>query len=173
MKKLVLLTAVLIALCCNPLFSQDASTGSDKWDGTVKLNTVDLLTNALTQVINVNATWTTYLNLPSTALINIGLPLEVDVLFAMGEMGVSLGMLVGVEVIFPILGEDKSGIFIDAKVGYKSSTEDEPGEGALIGAMNAGYQFIALNGFVFAPTIGVKYDSDFKFNIGAHLGFAY
>lgn len=148
-------------------FSQEQG---DTWKGTVRFNPVDLFINVHNALPGMYVTWTPYV------LLNLGIPVELDINFGWGVLpGVEVSLLTGVEYL-PIgpAGKDKNGLFLDAKIGV-SCFFHEGAKAAFISKVNAGYQCITRKGFVFLPGAGLVYNgrSGFGLNIMLDLGFAY
>lgn len=148
-------------------FSQERG---DIWKGTARLNPADLFINLHNALPGMYVTWTPYV------LLNLGVPVEVDINFGWGVLpGVEVSLLTGVEYL-PIrpAGKDKNGLFLDAKIGV-SLFFHEGAKAAFISKANVGYQFITRKGVVFLPGVGVVYNgrSGFGLNVMLDLGFAY
>ena len=151
---------------------QESEPGQeDTWRGIVRFNSADLFINLHNAIPGIYVTWIPYYILP-----NLGIPAEIDLNIGWGVLpGVEISFLTGVEyILISPAGKDKSGLFLDAKIGL-SLFFNEGASAAFIAKANAGYQFVTKKGFVATPAVGFVYNgrSDFGLNLMFDIGFAY
>ncbi|MDR0877129.1 MAG: hypothetical protein LBN21_03680 [Treponema sp.] len=147
------------------LFAQE--TQSNSWNGTVRFNPAALVLGLVLGLPEIEATITPFVN------DNIGIPINVDLVFANGIFGI--GLQTGIEGIFLQRIRDKQGLYFNVMVGGMYLSVLNYPVFAFTSETNIGYQLVTNGGFVFTPAGGIKYNTytGIGFSLMLDIGFAY
>jgi hypothetical protein len=128
----------------------------------IKLKPLSTIISAFSGILDINLQYTRYLT-PK-----VGIPLELDFATAYGMTG--FNAMTGVEAV-PATHRQKSGLLINVLAGIL--VVDDVG---LAVNINIGYQLVTKKGFVFATTIGPRYntiENKISPRISIDFGFAF